>query len=211
MRPGVGRKSGSSNRGLVASYRLQARLMWEWRPVRLALMRRALLSYVGACLALAITTFVLPGFRIDGLGALLLAGLLILVLDSSSDIVLQWLFVAWPIFVAQAIGLVCHALAIIAVGRVVPGVSVGGTGTAIWAAVLLTILNTLFAELVAVSDDDSYYGVLVRRAGARSGRSCSRRWRDPPSLGRAAAADDSGKSGGDSARPQRWHRGFSLV
>src|ERR1035437_10355025 len=168
MRPGVGRKSGSSNRGLVASYRLQARLMWEWRPVRLALMRRALLSYVGACLALAITTFVLPGFRIDGLGALLLAGLLILVLDSSSDIVLQWLFVAWPIFVAQAIGLVVQALAIIAVGRVVPGVSVGGTGTAIWAAVLLTILNTLFAELVAVSDDDSYYGVLVRRLVARN-------------------------------------------
>src|ERR1035437_10797279 len=170
MRPGIGRKSGSSNRGLVASYRLQARLMWEWRPVRLALMRRALLSYVGACLALAITTFVLPGFRIDGLGALLLAGLLILVLDSSSEIVLQWLFVAWPIFVAQAIGLVVQALAIIAVGRVVPGVSVGGTGTAIWAAVLLTILNTLFAELVAVSDDDSYYGVLVRRLVARNFR-----------------------------------------
>jgi hypothetical protein len=43
--------------------------MWEWRPARLALVRRVLLSYVGACLALAITTFVLPGLRIDGLGA----------------------------------------------------------------------------------------------------------------------------------------------
>ena len=39
--------------------------------------------------------------------------------------------------------------------------------TAVWAAVLLTVLNSLFAELVAVSDDNSYYGVLVRRLVAR--------------------------------------------
>jgi uncharacterized membrane protein YvlD (DUF360 family) len=131
-------------------------------------MRRALLSYVGACLALAMTTFVLPGLRIDGLGTLLLAGLLMLALDSSSDIVIQWLFVAWPIFVAQTLGLVVQVMAIVAVGRVVPGVSVEGTATAVWGAVLLTILNTLFAELVAVSDDDSFYGVLVRRLAAHN-------------------------------------------
>ncbi|HEX7491670.1 MAG TPA: phage holin family protein [Candidatus Limnocylindrales bacterium] len=170
MTPGVGQKSAPPNRGLVASYRLQARLMWEWRPARLALMRRAILSYVGACVALAITTFVLPGLSIDGPGALLLAGLLILALDSASDIVLQWLLVAWPIFIAQTIGLVVQVLAIIAVGRVVPGVSVEGTSPAVWGAVLLTILNTLFAELVAVSDDDSYYGALVRRLVARNFR-----------------------------------------
>jgi hypothetical protein len=34
--------------------------------------------------------------------------------------------------------------------------------------VLLTMLNSLFAELVAVSDDDSYYGALVRRLVARN-------------------------------------------
>jgi uncharacterized membrane protein YvlD (DUF360 family) len=168
MTPGVGRKSAPPNRGLVGAYRLQARLMWEWRPARLALLRRAILSYAGACVALAITTFVLPGLRVDGLTALLLAGLLVLALDSSSDIVLQWLFVAWPIFVAQTLGLVIQVLAIVAVGRLVPGVSVDGTATAVLGAVLLTILNSLFAELVAVSDDDSYYGVLVRRLVARN-------------------------------------------
>jgi hypothetical protein len=90
MTPGVGRKSAPPNRGLVAAYRLQARLMWEWRPARLALLRRASLSYVGACLALAITTFVLPGLRIDGLDALLVAGLLVLALDSSSLPLDEW-------------------------------------------------------------------------------------------------------------------------
>jgi hypothetical protein len=36
--------------------------------------------------------------------------------------------------------------------------------------VLLAVLNSLFAELVAVSDDDSYYSVLVRRLVARDFR-----------------------------------------
>src|ERR1035437_4564880 len=167
MTPEVGRGFAAADHSLLASYRLQARLMWEWRPVRLAILRRAVLSYLMACLALALTTFVLPGLRIDGPAALLLPGLLILALDNSSDVVLHCLFVARPIFVAQTLGLFVQVLAIIAVGRVVPGVGVDGTATAVWGAVLLTVLNSLFAEFVAVSDDDSYYGALVRRLVAR--------------------------------------------
>ncbi|MFI5259646.1 MAG: alkaline phosphatase family protein [Candidatus Limnocylindrales bacterium] len=136
----------------------------------MAILRRTVLSYLGACLALAITASLVSGLKIDGPATLLLAALLLLALDSSSDVLLQWLFVARPIFVAQTLGLVAQVLAIVAVGRVVPGVAVDGAATAVWAAVLLTILNSLFAELVAVSDDDSYYGVLVRRLVARDFR-----------------------------------------
>jgi uncharacterized membrane protein YvlD (DUF360 family) len=163
-----GKEFAAADHGLLASYRLQARLAWEWRPTRLAILRRTVLSYLMACLALAITAAILRGLHIDGPAALLLAGLLLLVLDSSSAIFLQWLLVSRPIFVAQALGLVVQVLAIIAIGRLVPGVSVDGTTTALWAAVLLTMINSLLAELVAVSDDDSYYGVLVRRLVARN-------------------------------------------
>jgi uncharacterized membrane protein YvlD (DUF360 family) len=165
----VGRPD-STQGGLLAFYRLQAHLMWTWRPTRLAVMRRTILSYLGACLALGITALLLPGLKIDGPGALLLAALLMLALDSSSDVLLEWLFVARPIFVAQTLGLFVQILAIVVVGRVVPGVKVDGATTAVWGAVLLTLLNSLFAELVAVSDDDSYYGVLVRRLVARNFR-----------------------------------------
>ena len=163
----VGTGSAPADRSLLAFYRLQARLMWEWRPTRLAMVRRTVLSYLGACVALAITAALLPGLRIDGPAALLLAALLLLALDSFADVVLQWLFVARPVFVAQTLGLVVQVVAIIAAGRVVPGVGVDGAATAVWGAVLLTILNSLFAEFVAVSDDDSYYGALVRRLVAR--------------------------------------------
>jgi len=54
-------------------------------------------------------------------------------------------------------------VAIIILGQVLPGVRVDGMTTAVWGAVLLTLLNSLFADLVSVSDDDSYYSVLVRR------------------------------------------------
>jgi uncharacterized membrane protein YvlD (DUF360 family) len=166
----VGRRVELAVRSWLAFYRLQARLTWEWRPTRLAILRRTVLTYLMACLALAITAAVLRGLHIDGPATLLLAGLLLLVLDSSSAILLHWLLVRWPVFVAQALGLVVQFGAIIALGRVVPGASVDGTTTAIWASVLLTVLNSLLAELVAASDDDSYYGVLVRRLVARDFR-----------------------------------------
>ncbi|MHB8959711.1 MAG: alkaline phosphatase family protein [Candidatus Limnocylindrales bacterium] len=126
-----------------------------------------MLSYLGACLALAITAGVVPELRIDGAPALLLAGLLLVVLDSSLAVLLHGLLVRWPIIVAQALGVVAQFGAILFLGRVLPGVSVGDTAAAGWAALLLTLLNSLFAELVAVSDDDSYYSVLVRRLAAR--------------------------------------------
>ena len=163
MTPRTDREPAPAGRSWLDSYRLQARLMWEWRPARLAILRRTVLSYLAACLALAVTAALLPGLRIDGLAALLLAGLILLALDSCADVFLQWLFVAQPIFVAQILGLAVQVVAVVALGRVVPGVSVNGDVTAVWAAVLLTMLNSLFAELVAVSDDDSYYSVLVRR------------------------------------------------
>ncbi len=171
MTPGIGTTPAPGARGWLAFYRLQARLMWEWRPTRLAILRRAVLSFLGACLALAITAGVVPELRIDGLAPLLLAGLVLLAIDSSLAVVLHGLLVGWPIFVAQALGVVVQFGAIVGLGRVLPGIHVGDTAAAIWGAVFLTVLNSLFAELVAVSDDDSYYSVLVRRLVAREFRS----------------------------------------
>src|SRR5450759_3872001 len=170
MTHGFGRETSPATRSWLAFYRLQARLLWEWRPTRLAILRRTVLSFLGACLALAITAGVIPGLSVDGLGTLLLAGLLLLALDSSLAVVLHGLLVGWSIFVAQVLGLTVQFAAIIVLGQVLPGVRVGDTAAAVWGAVLLTVLNSLFAELVAVSDDDSYYSVLVRRLVAREFR-----------------------------------------
>jgi membrane-associated phospholipid phosphatase len=167
MKSAAGKGFAPTARGLLAPYRLQARLMWEWRPTRLAIVRRAILAYLMACLALAIADAVVPGLSIDSLAVLLLAALLLLALDSFCAVVFHWLLVAWPIFVAQALGLAVQFAAILVLGRTLPGVRADDTA-AFWGTVLLTVLNSLFAELVAVSDDDSYYSVLVRRLVSRN-------------------------------------------
>ncbi len=100
-------------RGWIAFYRLQARLMWDWRPPRLALLRRSVLSFLGACLALAVADAVLPDLTIDGLGPLLLAGLLLLIMDGSLAVVRHGLLVGWPIVVSQALGVVVQFAAVV--------------------------------------------------------------------------------------------------
>ena len=151
-------------------YRLQARLLWDWRPTRLAILRRSILTVLVASLALAITAWILPGLRIDGPGEILLGGALLAMANAGVRLLLHWLLVSLPIPVIQVTALVAQFMAIVLVGGLVPGIHVGDTATAVWATVLLTVLAAFFAEVVAVSDDDSYYSVLVRRLVARRHR-----------------------------------------
>jgi uncharacterized membrane protein YvlD (DUF360 family) len=167
MTPASGSRPAPNGRGWLAFYRLQGRLRWEWRPTRLAIIRRGVLSLLGTALALAITAGVVPGLQIDGLAPLVLAALLLLAIDSTTAVVLHWLLVGWALFIAQLLGLVVQFVAIVGLGRVLPGIHVGDPTAALWGALLLTVLNSFFAELVAVSDDDSYYSVLVRKLVAR--------------------------------------------
>jgi uncharacterized membrane protein YvlD (DUF360 family) len=154
----------------IADYRLQARLIWEWRPTRLAVIRRTILSFLAACLALAGTAAVLHGLRVDGLAVIALVGALLTAVNAGARLLGHWLLVRLPVLVVEAVGLLAQYAAIIVLFRVVPGIHVDEPGTAAWAAVLLTALNGGLAELVAVSDDDSYYSVLVRRLVVRRQR-----------------------------------------
>jgi len=156
--------------GLVAFYRLQAQLLWEWRASRLALLRRAFLSFVVACLALALTAAVLAGMKVDGLAALLIAGALLTALTGTTRLLSEWLLVPLPLVVVQITSLLVQILALLVLGRLVPGVHVEGFPTAVLGAALLTVLNGFLSELVAVSDDDSFYSALVRRLAARNRR-----------------------------------------
>ena len=143
--------------------------MWEWRPTRFAMVRRTVLSFVVACLALAGTAWVLPGLTVDGLGPLVLGGALLAAANAASGLIGHWVFVRLPILVIQVAGLLVQFLVILIVGRVVPGVHVDDLATALEGALLLTLLNGFLADVVSVSDDDSYYSVLVRRLIARRG------------------------------------------
>jgi uncharacterized membrane protein YvlD (DUF360 family) len=156
--------------GVVAEYRLQARLIWEWRPTRLAIVRRTILQFLVACLSLVVTDLVLPGFYVHGLPTIALGGALLAAVNAGSRLLGHWLLVRLPLLLVDGVALAAQYGAIVILGRLVPGVDVDGPNTAVWATLWLTALNGVLSELVAVSDDDSYYSILVRRLVARRGR-----------------------------------------
>lgn len=164
-------------RDSLADHALQARLMWEWRPTRLAIIRRTILQFLVACLSLVAAGAILRGLQIDGPAALLLGGVLLAIVNQATRLLGHWLLVKLPLLVVDGAALLAQYAAILALGSAVPGFHVDGSGTAIWATVWLTGLNGFLSEVVAVSDDDSYYSILVRRLVAR-------RDRNAPSMGR---------------------------
>jgi uncharacterized membrane protein YvlD (DUF360 family) len=152
---------------LLAFYRDQARLIWEWRATRLSLVRRSLLSYVAAGAALLIIATISPDLTLGGPGALLLAALMLTALNALGRPALLLVLSPLPAITVAVVGLLLEVIIVLAIGRVVPGVRVNSLGAAIWDAVILTVLNAIFAEILRASDDDSYHGAQVRRLAAR--------------------------------------------
>ena len=168
---------GALIRRVFAGPVLQAHLMWEWRPTRLAMIRRVILQFLVACLSLVATAAILPGLRIDGTAALLLGGALLATTNQATRLLGHWLLVRLPLIVVDAAALLGQYAAILILGRLVPGFHDNGSNTALLATIWMTGINGLLSEVVAVSDDDSYYSILVRRLVARRGL-------DAPSMGR---------------------------
>ena len=155
---------------ILERYRDQARLMWEWRAARLALVRRLLLTYLASVVALLIIIELSPDLTIDGAWSLALAGLLLTVLNGLARPILLLVFSPLPPIAVPIAGLLLEVPIVIAVGSIVPGVGINGLEAAVRDALMLTILNALFSEILRAADDDSYHGTQVRSlAGAAFG------------------------------------------
>jgi uncharacterized membrane protein YvlD (DUF360 family) len=148
-------------------YRQQARLIWEWRAARLSLVRRVLLSYLAAVAAILIVITVSPDLTVDGPMPLLLAAGLLTALNMLARPILLLGLSPLPAFTIPIAGLVVEVGVVLAIGALVPGVGVGSLGAAAVDALLLTILDAIFAEILRASDDDSYHGSQVRHLAAR--------------------------------------------
>ena len=159
--------SRSDPRFWAAFYRDQARLIREWRATRLALIRRAALSYVAAVAALLIVASASPDLVLGGPAALALAALMLTTLNAVARPVLLLVLAPLPAFVTPILGLFLEVPIVLAIGAVVPGVRVASLPDAILDAIVLTALNAVFAEILRASDDDSYHGGQVRRLAAR--------------------------------------------
>jgi uncharacterized membrane protein YvlD (DUF360 family) len=151
-----------------AFYRDQARLIWEWRSTRLALIRRALLSTVASALALEIVATLSPNLTLGGPATLAIAAVVLAALNAIARPILLLALSPFPVIVLQVAGLGVELLIVLAIGRFVPGAGVNGLAAAVFDALVLSALHAVFAEILRASDDDSYYGTQVRRLAARA-------------------------------------------
>ena len=129
-------------------------------------MRRALLTWIASAVALQLVATLSPNLTIEGPASLVLAALVLTALNAILRPILLLALSPFPVIVIQVAGLAVEVLIVLAIGRFVPGVEVNGLGAAVFDAVILSVLNAVFAEIFRASDDDSYHGTQVRRLAA---------------------------------------------
>ncbi|HWE85812.1 MAG TPA: phage holin family protein [Terracidiphilus sp.] len=110
-------------------------------------MFRLLLQWLLSAVALLITSRLVPGFEVRGLGAALVAALVIGLLNATVGLVLKIITFPISILTLGLFLLVINAIMILVASGLVPGFRVYGLFPAFWGAVVLALLGMLFKAL----------------------------------------------------------------
>ena len=150
-------------RRLIGFYALQARLLWDWRPGRLPLLRRALVSLLVGGVSLAVTAWLLPGVTIRDAATAIAVVVLLAFLNALVRPVLLAVIAPFSVLGLVVVSFAFQVLIFEVADRLVDGFGVDTIGSAIGASVLFALLNMSLTALFAVNQAESYYGMLVRR------------------------------------------------
>lgn len=110
-------------------------------------MLRLLLHWLLSALALLITSSLVSGFEVSGLGSALIAALVIGLLNATVGLVLKIITFPISILTLGLFLLVINAIMILVASAVVPGFKVRGMGAAFVGAIILALLGMLFRYL----------------------------------------------------------------
>ena len=110
-------------------------------------MLRLLLQWLLSAIALLIASSLVPGFEVRGLGAALVASLVIGLLNATVGFVLKILTFPISILTLGLFLLVINAIMILVASAIVRGFRVYGMIPAFWGAVILALLGMLFKYL----------------------------------------------------------------
>ncbi len=104
-------------------------------------MRNLLLSWIASAAALLIVAYILPGFRVDGVSAALVAAVVIGLVNGTLGALLKIL--AFPIgcITFGVAYLVINALMLLLASKLVDGFRIDGFIPALFGAILLSLVN----------------------------------------------------------------------
>jgi uncharacterized membrane protein YvlD (DUF360 family) len=142
------------------------------QPIRhfLRILLRLLIVWTVDAIAMFITISLLPGITVTGastLGAAAAAALLLAVINLFLRPVILLLALPLGFFVMFAAGFIINAIGFLLLGRLIPGLDVGGLGTAFLAGLVFSIINTILTSIITADDEDSFYQGVVERLAAR--------------------------------------------
>ena len=152
---------------VVDFYRLQAEVLWRWRPGRKALIRRAIVSLLVGMAALALTAWILPGIRIDGFQTLLLAVIAMGAINALVRPIAIGLFVSVSTIAVIVATLVFQIASFFLVEWLLADFRVDGIVSAFVGSIVFATFNTFFTAILSIDQDESYYGALVAQLARR--------------------------------------------
>ncbi len=107
-----------------------------------------LLNWLLSALAIVLTSYLLPGVRVNTFGTALIAAVVLGILNAVIRPLLLLLTLPVNVLTLGLFTLVVNAVVVLLATRLVPGFQVDGWLAAIIFAIILSIINTIFAKAV---------------------------------------------------------------
>ncbi|MGE5211257.1 MAG: alkaline phosphatase family protein, partial [Acidobacteriota bacterium] len=158
-------------RRLIDFYRLQIDIMRTWRPSTGSRLRRFIVTLVVSVLSFGIAVWLTPGVDlVAGAGIVstaLLAAIVLGLLNIAVRPVFIAAFAAISVIWVTIATLVFQVASFVALPFFVDSLLVSGWFAALVASFIYAIAATVFASILSISSDDSYFAVLVQQLTAR--------------------------------------------
>ena len=149
--------------GPLDFYKMQVRILWEWRGGPWALVKRLAITLVVSAIAFLLTAWLLPNITVDRV----LSAVAVIVVMAVLNAVVRPLvltFVAPRSLILTGVSvLVLQILVFLIACNVVPGVTVGGFIPALFGSFVYAIINTALTGILGIDSGDSFYGSLIQR------------------------------------------------
>ncbi len=156
---------------LISFYRVQVEVMLAWRPRQRSRIRRIVVSLVVSAVSLLGAVALTPGFDLAPGGGWVTAALGGALLLAVLNLLLRPMFIA--LFAAVSVIAVVIAtvlfqiVSFLVVPLLLPDLHIQGPLTALVASLAYALVNTSLTSLLSITDDDSYWAVLLQQLAAR--------------------------------------------
>jgi uncharacterized membrane protein YvlD (DUF360 family) len=134
------------------------------------LLKRALTAGAIEAATFLLMVWLVPGIEVSDLGSAIIATAAVALLNALLRPALLQLTLGLTVLTLGLFSLVLNALVLALAAWLVSGFRIDGFWSALIGTLVLTLVNYVLSSLFHVSDDDSFYLSLVKRAARRRGR-----------------------------------------